>query len=234
MEDSALPAAPIWSDIKSFDFSKFSGRVDGIVGGYPCQPWSTANQDRLGEADPRNLWPYIEAGIEATRPVWCFFENVAAHLSMGFESPVGESLRRLGYEIACTLVTAESVGAPHKRERLFILAYSRALGDAGSKGLQGRLLQRVAGTQGRQVERRVATGSSRALGHYPPGPADPGWHEVPERLFPAASKSRLHGLAHGMAGWLDLRQSERVRLAGNGVVPGAAAVAWQQCWAELS
>ncbi len=123
IEQGKMDAAPIWTDIKIFDGKPFRGRVHGIIGGYPCQPFSSAGQ-RKGTDDPRHLWPYIEEHIRTIRPVWCFFENVSGHLSLGFKE-VAQSLRDLGYKVEAGLFTAAEVGAPHKRERLFILAHTR-------------------------------------------------------------------------------------------------------------
>ena len=122
IEQGKLAEAPIWTDIKTFDGRPFRNRVHIITGGYPCQPFSVAGQ-RKGEQDPRHLWPYIERIIKKVEPVWCFFENVSGHLTIGFPS-VYRSLRNLGYSVETGLFTATEVGAPHKRERLFILAYS--------------------------------------------------------------------------------------------------------------
>jgi DNA (cytosine-5)-methyltransferase 1 len=122
IEQGKLAKAPIWTDIKTFNGKPFRDRVHIITGGYPCQPFSVAGQ-RKGTDDPRHLWPYIEGIIEAVEPVWCFFENVSGHLTIGFPS-VYRSLRNLGYSVEAGLFTAAEVGAPHKRERLFILANS--------------------------------------------------------------------------------------------------------------
>lgn len=127
MENKEIHRAPIWDCVDTFDATPLHGTVDGIVGGYPCQPFSIAGR-KEGERDPRHLWPHFERIIKECEPQWCFFENVANHLRLGFRG-VAESLRRLGYNVETTLVTAEEVGAPHKRERLFILAnrYSERL-----------------------------------------------------------------------------------------------------------
>jgi site-specific DNA-cytosine methylase len=122
IEQGKLAEAPIWTDIKTFNGRPFRNRVHIITGGYPCQPFSVAGQ-RKGESDPRHLWPHIERIIEAVEPVWCFFENVSGHLTIGFPD-VYRSLRNLGYSVEAGLFTAAEVGAPHKRERLFILAYN--------------------------------------------------------------------------------------------------------------
>lgn len=131
--DGALDDAPIWGDLHAFDARPWRGRVDGIIGGYPCQPFSVAGK-RLGTADPRHLWPSIERILDECRPRWCFFENVAGHLRLGYFDVVKPGLERLGYRVAEGLFTAAEVGAPHQRERLFILGVA----DASRHGERGR------------------------------------------------------------------------------------------------
>ena len=120
IEKGQMDAAPVWTNLKTFDGRPFRNRVHGIIGGYPCQPFSNAGQ-RKGTEDPRHLFPYICEHIRTIRPVWCFFENVGGHLNLGFDE-VYKSLRNLGYKVEAGLFTASEVGAPHKRERLFIFA----------------------------------------------------------------------------------------------------------------
>ena len=125
MEDQALDRAPIWDDVTTLsspEFLEFLQLFRPLIvsGGYPCQPFSLAGK-RLGEDDPRHLWPHIARFLEAHRPECCFFENVAGHLSLGFDAVVSD-LERLGYRVAAGLFSAEEVGATHRRERLFILA----------------------------------------------------------------------------------------------------------------
>lgn len=120
MEKGLVAPAPVWADLKSFTGQSFYGKIHGITAGYPCQPFSIAG-NRKGAEDPRHLFPDIERVIGAARPIWCFFENVAGHLRIGFDQ-VYKSLRDLGYSVEAGIYTAEEVGAPHQRERLFILA----------------------------------------------------------------------------------------------------------------
>lgn len=120
MESGVLDPAPIWTDVKTFPAQLFSGKIHGILAGYSCQPFSLAGK-RAGEDDPRHLWPAIRNVIETVGPVWCYFENVDDHLSMGFDT-VYKDLRALGYAVEAGVYTAEEVGAPHERKRLFILA----------------------------------------------------------------------------------------------------------------
>ena len=120
MEGGQLDAAPIWSDLKSFPWSKFRGLVDILSGGYPCQPFSGAGL-RRGKDDQRHLWPWIADGIELMRPRLCFFENVEGHISMGL-SDVIEDLVRMGYRVSWGVFSAAEVGACHCRKRVFLLA----------------------------------------------------------------------------------------------------------------
>jgi DNA (cytosine-5)-methyltransferase 1 len=120
MESGLLDPAPVWTDVKTFPAQLFRGKIHGILAGYSCQPFSLAGK-REGEDDPRHLWPAIRNVIETVGPVWCYFENVDDHLSMGFDT-VYKDLHALGYAVEAGVYTAEEVGAPHERKRLFILA----------------------------------------------------------------------------------------------------------------
>ncbi|MDA3910974.1 MAG: DNA (cytosine-5-)-methyltransferase [Bacteroidales bacterium] len=120
METLQLDAAPIWADIKTFPAQRFHNKIHGITAGYPCQPFSNAGK-REGEKDPRHIFPDILRTIKATNPIWCFFENVEGHITLGFDE-VYNSLQNLGYNIEAGIFSAEEVGAPHRRKRLYILA----------------------------------------------------------------------------------------------------------------
>ncbi len=127
MEDAALDKAPVWDDVASFDGRPWRGTVDILTGGYPCQPFSIAGQ-RKGAEDPRHLWPHFARIISECQPEWVFLENVANHLNLGYREVRGE-LEELGYGVTEGLFTAAEVGAPHKRQRLFILARRNQLAD---------------------------------------------------------------------------------------------------------
>ncbi|MES2336264.1 MAG: DNA cytosine methyltransferase [Pseudomonadota bacterium] len=120
MHDGSLDDAPIWDDVGTFDGRPWRGAVDIITAGYPCQPFSLAGR-RLGAEDPRHLWPHVARIIGEVQPPFVFLENVAHHLRLGFPE-VASGLVGMGYRLAAGLFTAAEVGAPHRRERLFILA----------------------------------------------------------------------------------------------------------------
>ncbi|MBD1394284.1 DNA cytosine methyltransferase [Mucilaginibacter sp. ZB1P21] len=158
MEKGLVDASPIWTDAKTFPAHSFHGKIHGIIGGYPCQPFSTAGK-RLGEDDPRHLWPYLQSHINSIRPVWCFFENVDDHLSLGFDT-VYKDLRALGYRVEAGIYSAREVGAPHERKRLFILAVADSY-------CKFRRLSKCESRQARPVKRDCVEidGGSKSLGY---------------------------------------------------------------------
>lgn len=121
MEDKALDPAPVWSDLATFDARAWHGRVDLVTGGYPCQPFSHAGK-RRGTDDERHLWPHVFRILTESGASLGFFENVRGHLSLGL-SDVLADLAGAGWDAEWCCVRASDVGAPHRRERLFILAY---------------------------------------------------------------------------------------------------------------
>ena len=117
------PDVPNLGNIKEINWKEVE-KVDVICGGYPCQPFSTAGK-RQGENDPRHLWPYFRNAISAIRPRYALLENVRGHLSMGATTVIGD-LAQIGYDCQWQLISARSIGAPHKRERLFIVAHANS------------------------------------------------------------------------------------------------------------
>lgn len=113
------PDAPNLGDLTAVDWSSVEP-VDLICAGYPCQPFSHAGK-REGTNDARHLWPYVADAVRALRPGLVFLENVAGHLSMGFGDVLGD-LAEAGYDAQWCSVRASDIGAPHRRERVFVLA----------------------------------------------------------------------------------------------------------------
>ncbi|MBX9601240.1 MAG: DNA cytosine methyltransferase [Bryobacteraceae bacterium] len=117
----SLDEAPVWADLRTFDGRAWRGKVHCVAGGYPCQPFSIAGRKR-GHKDERHLWPEFARIIGEIEPEWVFLENVEHHVRVGFREAWME-LRRLGYRCAAGIFSAEEVGAPHLRKRLFALAH---------------------------------------------------------------------------------------------------------------
>ena len=106
-------------DVKGDEF----GPIDLVCAGFPCQPFSHAGK-RLGGADERAIWPEIARIVAAARPRWCLMENVPGLITiptMGLDDVLAD-LECLGYACRAVVVPACAVGAPHRRDRVWILA----------------------------------------------------------------------------------------------------------------
>jgi DNA (cytosine-5)-methyltransferase 1 len=114
------PEVPNHGDIRTIEWERIK-RPDVICGGYPCQPFSAAGK-RRGEQDPRHLWPLMLDAIRHFRPRYAVMENVRGHLSLGFGTVLGD-LANLGFNAEWQVLPASAFGAPHRRDRLFIVAY---------------------------------------------------------------------------------------------------------------
>lgn len=110
---------PNLGDLKLVDWSSVEP-IDILTAGYPCQPFSQAGQ-RKGANDERHIWPSIKEIISQLRPNRVILENVRGHLTLGFKE-VLQDLTEIGYDAKWSIIRASDVGAPHRRERLFILA----------------------------------------------------------------------------------------------------------------
>jgi DNA (cytosine-5)-methyltransferase 1 len=114
------PDVPNLGDIKQINWDEVEP-VDVIAGGYPCQPFSTAGL-RKGTDDERHLWPYFFDAIRILRPRYALLENVAGHLTLGFADVLAD-LASVGYDVEWDCIPAAAVGAPHRRDRLWAVAY---------------------------------------------------------------------------------------------------------------
>ncbi len=144
MEAGLLAPTPIHTDVRTFPYGKFRGKLHGIIGGYPCQPFSLAGF-RKGDKDHRHLWPFIRKGIFAAQPVWIFFENVDDHITLGFDI-VYRDLREMGYVVEAGIYSSEEAGAPHERQRLYIFAIRQEMAYANGYD-PGRIFDNVFRTQ---------------------------------------------------------------------------------------
>lgn len=131
IEKGWLDEAPIYTNLKTFPYEKFCGRVDILSGGFPCQGFSVAG-NKKGVDDPRHLFPFIAEGIKQCKPKGVFLENVEGIISSKthegqsvLQYVLGE-LEEMGYRAEAGIFSASEVGAPHQRKRVFILAISNS------------------------------------------------------------------------------------------------------------
>ena len=128
------PDVPIFEDVRELHATDLPEPVGLICGGYPCQPFSLAGQ-RKGKEDDRHLWPEIvrlirELDATTGKPTWCIFENVGGHVSMGLDQVLLD-LEAEGYAAWPFIVPACAVNAPHRRDRVWVVAHHAGRVDRG-------------------------------------------------------------------------------------------------------
>ena len=119
-----FPNSLSYEDITKTDFTIHQGSIDILTGGFPCQPYSSAGK-RLGKEDERHLWPHMLRAISEINPTYVVGENVRGisnwNGGLVFEE-VCAQLEDCGYEVQPILLPACSVGAPHRRDRIWFVA----------------------------------------------------------------------------------------------------------------
>ena len=126
MLERKIPCAPIWSDVRTLK-SDFIPPVDIIYGGFPCQDISAAGRGAGLVGKRSALYWELHRLVADIRPAFVFLENVPAIRTRGLDVVV-RSLADVGYDSRWTRISAESVGAPHIRERWFLLAHNKSVG----------------------------------------------------------------------------------------------------------
>jgi DNA (cytosine-5)-methyltransferase 1 len=124
-----FPNSISYADITKTDFSIHRGTIDILTGGFPCQPYSNAGK-RLGKADERHLFPEMLRAIKEIQPRWIIGENVRGLVSWNgglVFHEVYDDLERQGYEVQSYIIPAASVNAPHRRDRVWIIANSECI-----------------------------------------------------------------------------------------------------------
>lgn len=118
------PESISYNDIKETDFTRHSGQIDILTGGFPCQPYSTSGK-RKGKQDDRHLWPEMLRAISEIKPRWIVGENVTGIIGWNeglvFEE-VQFEMEDQGYETAAFILPACAVGAPHRRDRVWFVS----------------------------------------------------------------------------------------------------------------
>lgn len=222
IRDGFMDDAPIWSDIETFDGRPWRGQVDIISAGFPCQPWSSAGR-RQGLEDERWIWPEIARIVRDVRPRYVFLEN-SPRIVDGGQTEVLRDLALCGFNAEWDLFSAETVGAPHVRQRLFTLAHSDR---SGQQKVQSDIREgqqdsdrghNRCGT--REAKNTTCEGSSRdcegrgnvSTTRSPNLFTRSDWW-LPEPDVPRVDDGTPHRV-------------DRIRAIGNGVVPAVAATAF--------
>ena len=224
--DGILPPFPIWDDVQTFDGKPWAGRVDVVSGGFPCQDISAAGKGAGIKGTRSGMWGHMARIIGEVRPRYVYVENSPLLTSRGLHQVLGD-LAEMGFDARWGVISAADVGAPHKRDRIWIVADSGSQrGKAGIADSQGRQkgnstefehssidladsenernVRRVRGMG--SVEQSDNTGRSSANG------SREWWATEPD----------VGRVANGVAARVD-----RLKAIGNGQVPLVAATAWR-------
>ena len=238
IKDGALDEAPIFTDIRAFINEGYADAYKGMVGvisaGFPCQPFSVAGKKKAKD-DARNMWPQTLDVIRRVRPRYCLLENVPGLLSRKhryFET-ILKDLAESGYNAKWKVISAAEVGAPHKRDRLFIMAHS----DSGYRG-ENKEVQAGGHVIKHGGEYVADTNDTRDRTSQHESNRDwekinEGWQEQslfkPGRQSEAGSRTKnwstepdVGRVANGVANRVD-----RLKALGNGQVPRVVETAWE-------
>ena len=134
--EGILPPFPIWDDVQTFDGRPWRGLVDVVSGGFPCQDISNAGSGAGIEGERSGMWKHMERIIGEVRPRYVFVENSPVLTSRGLGVVLGD-LAALGYDAEWGVLGAVHAGAPHNRDRIWILAHS--IRNVAHSNLRGRL-----------------------------------------------------------------------------------------------
>ena len=119
--DGILPKFPIWDDVQTFNGNPWRGKVDIICGGFPCQDISAAGKGAGIEGSRSSMWKHMARIIGEVRPKYAFVENSPMLVGRGLSTVLAD-LAEMGYDAKWGIVGAHHVSAPHRRDRIWIMA----------------------------------------------------------------------------------------------------------------
>ena len=152
-----FPTIKNYGDIRTITRQSVPERIEIITGGFPCQPFSTAGK-RRGKEDHRDLWPEMFRVIKEFKPTWVLGENVAGFVNMELDRTITD-LEAEGYEVQPLIIPACAVGAPHRRDRVWIVAHAD-----GNRWKTGKVLSAETGERGQyDFPSYILTGGDKNL-----------------------------------------------------------------------
>ena len=226
-EDKTLPPFPIWDDIRTFDGKAWCGKVDIISAGFPCQPFSVAGRQK-GKDDERNMWPDTIRIIREVQPKCCLLENVPGLLNFAYIRQVFGDLAESGFNCEWDCISAASQGAPHIRDRLWIVANAKI--DRYGNRRESKNFSETNERQDKQMQSIVGSPNSDVSDTISEGLRN-GIKETmgkPEKNPSTKQQSRwpvepdVGRVANGVAFRVD-----RLKAIGNGQVPAVVRAAWK-------
>ena len=220
------PGVPIFDDVSTLKGEDIEETVDVICGGFPCQDISLAGKGAGLEGERSGLWTEFHRLIKEIKPKYAIIENVSALRSRGLDQVLRE-ISEIGYDAEWHCITAASIGAPHRRDRVWIVAYPRdskrrdsitgSLGRDGERKLEERIRtsETTETTGSSQTSESMAYANSKRLERQ---------REISSRISeelkdPSYTRwwkiePSVGRVAHGVSGRVD-----RLKQLGNAVVP---------------
>lgn len=240
--DGLLPPFPIWDDVQTFDGRPWRGCVDVVSGGFPCQDISVAGKGAGIDGKRSGMWGHMARIVGEVRPRFVFVENSPALLTRGLGRVLGD-LAALGYDCRWTVLGAADVGAPHQRNRFWLVAYANSVrqlqpqgGECDQRGWSGDCRCEMDNSNSTQCQRNEC--AERIRSEYADIGSTGWWSTEPDvgRATDGLA-SRLDRLeSPWQAGWEDgiprvasgvVARADRLKAIGNGQVPICAATAWR-------
>ena len=213
--DGILPPFPIWDDVQTFDGRPWRGIVDVVSGGFPCQDISTAGKGAGIDGERSGMWREMARIIGQVRPQYVYVENSPLLVGRGLAVVLGD-LAAMGFDARWGVLGAAGVGAPHQRDRIWVVADSnreRKLQQEGSESNERRRIgnggNEMAYANSAQRQGDKCTKRSKA---QRTNACKPSWWKV---------EPNVGRVADGVAARVD-----RLKAIGNGQVPAVAATAW--------
>ena len=223
--DGIFPRFPVWDDVRTFDGRPWRGLVDIVSGGFPCQDISAAGKGAGINGEKSGLWREMARIVREVRPRYVFVENSPMLLVRGLGTVLSD-LAALGYDCRWPCLAAADGGAPHKRDRIWIVGVASWHSDAPSERCKesrehrcDEPAQRFGGICADAdasiigLERQQQTWPEERATDGPDNGSDSGrWPAEPD----------VCRVAHGVADW-----KHRIIAIGNGQVPRVRAAAWR-------
>jgi len=231
--DGILPPFPIWDDVQTFDGTKWRGLVDVVSGGFPCQDISSAGKGAGIDGKRSSMWKHMARIIGEVRPRFAFVENSPLLVGRGAAMVIGD-LAEMGYDAQWCIVSASDCGAPHQRDRFWLVAYSTELQCNGVNDNAGIIMESEQVSESGNdcgSEHMADTASQRQQGSgqswFGSDPAGSREGEADHAFAKRVGhiwgiESPVGRVADGVAARMD-----RLKAIGNGQVSIVAATAWR-------
>lgn len=243
--DGCLPKFPIWDDVRTFDGNPWRGVVDVVSGGFPCQDISSAGKGAGIEGARSGLWKEMARIIGEVRPQFAFVENSPLLIRRGLTTVLSD-FAEMGYDAVWGIVSAADCGAPHKRQRLWCLAWDtysrddsekRKISQEASNSSGGSEMADTKGQRRRETRKDSEQSSERTTSSSAVFNAMRKGLEG-QRQESCGAKTQQSNA--GNSSWWEVEPDvgrvdhgvafrvDRLRCIGNGQVPIVAATAWRE------